>query len=62
MRISTEIGSAAEIAGMEKAVELCAKAGFDAWDFSMFEMCRIDWDARRPVPKDSHLGGKDYLR
>ena len=61
MNISTEIGSAAEKVGMRKAVELCAKAGFDAWDFSMFEMCKIDWDALRPVPKDNPLGSKDYL-
>lgn len=42
MKISTEIGSIAKISGMERAVELCAKAGFDAWDLSMFDMCRID--------------------
>ena len=41
--ISTEIASAARIIGEEKAVELYAKAGFDAWDFSMFEMGRYDW-------------------
>lgn len=38
MKISTEINSIARITGKEKAVELCAKAGFDAWDFSMFDM------------------------
>lgn len=61
MKISTEIGSAAKIVGMEKAVELCAKAGFDAWDFSMFDMCKFDWDTRLPLPNDSPLSGKDYL-
>ncbi len=40
MKISTEIGSIAEHVGDEKAVELVAKAGFDAWDFSMFDMCQ----------------------
>lgn len=30
MKVSNEIGSAANLVGMEKAVELCAKAGFDA--------------------------------
>ena len=39
MRISTEIGSIAELIGEERAVEFVAKAGFDAWDFSMFDMC-----------------------
>ena len=36
MKISTEIGSIATLVGEEKAVELVAKIGFDAWDFSMF--------------------------
>ena len=39
MKISTEIGSIASHIGEEKAVELVAKTGFDAWDFSMFDMC-----------------------
>ena len=61
MKISTEIQSAAKHVGMEKAVELVAKAGFDAWDFSMFDMCRYDWD-KKMYPESSHpLGGKDYL-
>ena len=42
MKLSTEIQSISKIVGMEKAVELCAKAGFDAWDFSMFSMCNYD--------------------
>ncbi len=40
MKISTEIGSIALHIGEEKAVELVAKSGFDAWDFSMFDMCK----------------------
>ena len=40
MKISTEIGSASRIVGEHKAVELIAKAGFDAWDFSMFAMAQ----------------------
>lgn len=39
MKISTEIDSIALHIGEEKAIELVAKAGFDAWDFSMFNMC-----------------------
>ncbi len=38
MKISTEIDSTAKIVGEEKAVEYVAKAGFEAWDFSMFKM------------------------
>lgn len=40
MKISTEIDSIVGYVGEEKAVELVAKAGFDAWDFSMFRMCQ----------------------
>ena len=61
MRISTEINSIARIVGMEKAVELCAKAGFDAWDFSMFDMCRIDWGTGKPLQVKNELNGPDYL-
>ncbi len=61
MKISTEIASAARIVGMKKAVELYAKAGFDAWDFSMLDMCRIDWNTMLPMPTNSPLSGKDYL-
>lgn len=43
LKISTEIESASKIAGEEKAIELIAKAGFDAWDFSMFKMVDYDW-------------------
>lgn len=39
MKISTEIDSISLHIGEEKAVELVAKTGFDAWDFSMFQMC-----------------------
>ena len=40
MKTSTEIGSIALHTGEEKVVELVAKVGFDAWDFSMFDMCK----------------------
>ena len=60
--ISTEIGSIAKIIGEEKAVELVAKAGFDAWDFSMFAMCRFDWTQRKCIENDHPLSGKNYLQ
>lgn len=53
MKTSTEIASAARIIGEEKTIEALAKAGFDAWDFSMFEMGRYDWDSRS-VLKTGH--------
>lgn len=62
IKISTEIASAATIAGMEKAVELCAKAGFDAWDFSMFDMGRVDWVTGLPLQQESQPKGNHYLK
>ncbi|MBQ9985030.1 MAG: sugar phosphate isomerase/epimerase [Oscillospiraceae bacterium] len=61
MKISTEIASAARIIGEEKAVEYIAKAGFDAWDFSMFAMCRYDSVNKCLLQNDHPLAGKDYL-
>ena len=62
MRISTEIGSAARLIGEEKAVELVAKAGFDAYDFSMFPMAQYDWGTGSVVHNGHPLSGKDYLQ
>lgn len=61
MKISTEIGSAAKIIGEEKAVELVAKAGFDAWDFSMFSMCKYDWNTKTIHQTNHPLSGDNYL-
>ena len=59
MKTSTEIHSIALHVGEEKAVELVAKAGFDAWDFSMFEMCRnmggILVPKNHPAAQDNYL-------
>ncbi len=46
MKISTEINSISKIVGREKAIEYVARAGFDAWDFSMFDLVRYDWSER----------------
>ncbi len=62
MKISTEIASIAKHVGMERAVELCAKAGFDAWDFSMSDMYQIDHTTGLPLQNGSPLGGPDYLK
>ena len=61
MKISTEIGSASNIIGEEKAVEYIAKAGFDAWDFSMFKMLDYDWRKNTHSNNDHPLSGKNYL-
>ncbi len=61
MKISTEIASAAKLIGEEKAVEYYAKAGFDAWDFSMFRMAIYDYKNQCMVESDHPLAGRDYL-
>ena len=61
MKISTEIGSAAKIIGEERAVLYVAEAGFDAWDFSMVDMCKYDW-GRKMLYENSHpLASDNYL-
>ena len=59
MKISTEIVSAHRIVGVEKSVETIAKAGFDAWDFSISTLCEYDYE-------NHALGGRflgnDYLK
>lgn len=62
MRISTEIDSAAKILGEEKAIEYLAKAGFEAWDFSMFAMWSWDWAKGVPICNPHPLNGSQYLR
>ena len=61
MKTSTEIVSASKICGEEKAVEFIAKAGFDAWDFSMFDMCRYSWDTQSAIFTNHPLSGDNYL-
>lgn len=61
MKISTEISSAAKLVGEEKAVEYMAKTGFDAWDFSMFEMCGYDWVNQCAVATTHPLSAAEYL-
>lgn len=61
MKISTEIGSIAKIIGEERAVEYVAKAGFDAWDFSMFAMCRYDWATKSLLKNHHPLASDNYL-
>ncbi|MBE6554604.1 MAG: sugar phosphate isomerase/epimerase [Ruminococcaceae bacterium] len=60
-KTSTEISSIARIVGEEKAVEYVAKAGFDAWDFSMFAMAKYDWGNNRVIPTGHPLTGQNYL-
>ena len=59
MKISTEIGSAAKLVGYERAIELVGKAGFDAWDFSMFDMHKPEL---LPIPFRHKLNSMYHLR
>ena len=62
MKISTEIGSIANVVGEVKAVEYVAKAGFDAWDFSMFAMAGMNWKEMKAEVRDWHpLNHSNYL-
>ncbi len=60
LKTSTEIASIATIVGEIKAVELVAKAGFDGYDLSLFEMAR--YDGKQVVQKGHPLQSKDALR
>lgn len=59
-KTSTEIASIAEIVGEWKAVELVAKAGFDGYDLSLFEMAR--YDGKQVVRKGHPLQSKEALQ
>jgi len=61
MKISTEIASICKHVSHAKAVELCAKAGFDAYDCSMTDMIGYDWPNKKAYPVDTPLGGSGYL-
>lgn len=61
MLISSEIDSASRIIGEEKTIEYMAKAGFDAWDFSMF--CAFDYNFETGKAKLTNhpISGNNYL-
>lgn len=62
MKISTEIGSASKLVGEKKAVEYVAKAGFDAYDLSMFSMVKMDWQKGELVSTEHAFNGANYLK
>lgn len=62
MKKSTEIVSISKICGEEKAIEYVAKAGFDAWDFSMFSMFIWDWANLCPKDNEHPLKNDDYIK
>ena len=62
MKISTCLCPTDRILGGEKAVECVAKAGFDAWDFSLFDMCKYDWRTGGLIHSDHPLAGPDDMK
>ena len=63
MKISTEFNSSAKIVGEEKAVELIAKAGFEAWDISLHRMMTYHPETgRRTINYDHPFASKDYVK
>ena len=60
IKTSTEIASAARIVGEARAIELIARAGFDAWDFSMFSMPRYSRTAGKMIVTDHPLCTDNY--
>ena len=61
LKISTEIDSASKIIGEERAVEYIARAGFDAYDLSLFEMAKYDKVTKGLAQTDHPLAGREYL-
>lgn len=61
MKISTEIASAARRIGEERAIEYLARAGFDAFDFSMFDMCKYDKVNKCLLPNAHPLANDEWL-
>ncbi len=62
MKISTEIESASVIVGEEKAIEYIARAGFDAYDFSMFGMFEYNRATKDFFTTYHPLSGNEYLK
>lgn len=62
MKISTETASIRKHVSHAKAIEYIAKAGFDAFDFTMTEMVGVDWKERKLFTSDSPLAGNEYLK
>lgn len=62
MKTSTEIRSISNHVGEERAVELVAKAGFDAWDFAMQNMVGFDKKKGGIILTGHPLSERGYLR
>lgn len=59
-KTSTEIKSLAKFVGYEKAIEMLGQAGFECWDFSLFDMISYNWETHELKPGFLPLMGNDY--
>ena len=61
MIISTEIGSVAARIGEEAAIAAVAAAGFDAFDYTLDEVARYDWNTRTLAESGHPFRSDEYL-
>jgi len=61
MKISTETASLAGLVGERKAVEYIAKAGFDAYDLTLTQICSFDYKTRTVKETGHPLSGPNRL-
>lgn len=61
LKVSTQTEIASKLIGEERTIEYIARAGFDAYDLSMFEMAKYDKATGGLKPTDHPFAGKDYL-
>jgi len=62
MKLSTEIGSAAKRIGERKAIELYGKAGFTAWDLSMFDRNRLNFATNKAYDLNGEVISNDLVK
>jgi len=61
MKISTNLGELIRVHGPEKAIKLLAKAGFEAYDFTMSEFIGFNWAKNEATfMKDTPILTEDY--
>lgn len=63
MKTSMNLSCALRRFGLEKAIELHAKAGFDAFDFSLHPFVDMDWENNRAkfLPGEQPILGDDFV-
>jgi sugar phosphate isomerase/epimerase len=62
MIISNEIGTVSKVVGDKKGIELFAKAGFDAWDFSMYDRSRFIFNENKLLDANGEVVSTDLIK